>query len=276
MANFGDAFRLTLITNDPVLAAKGDHSGVNRVGVDLEELGKAERQAGQNSRLSGHNVEDLAVVARSLRRAESFVRLNPINSDTPAEIEAVLRYGAKALMLPYFRTAGEVETFVRLVNQRASVTILVETASAIVRIREILAVPGVQEVMIGLNDLRLELGVQSHFEVLVSPILDMIANEVRRTSLAFSVGGVARIDDLSLPVSPDLVFAQLARLGATGAWISRSFFQHAPPDWDFGKAISSVRQRLTEWAAASPETLERARAELSERAREIAVSRRPG
>lgn len=267
MASFGDGFRLTLITNDPALAVKGDGSGVDRIGVDLEMLGKAERQAGQNTRLSGHTTEDLAVIAASVRRAELFVRVNPINADTPAEIEAVLHHGAQVLMLPYFRTAGEVETFVRLVDGRASVMILVETAPAVVRIREILAVPGVQEVMVGLNDLRLQLGVKSHFEVLVSPLMDSIASEVRKTKLPFSVGGVARVDDLSLPVAPDLILAQYARLSATGAWISRSFFEQVPPGWDFGKAVSSVRRRLSEWASASPEALDRARDELAERVR---------
>lgn len=267
MASFGDEFRLTLITNDPALAAKGDVSGVDRIGVDLEMLGKAERQAGQKTRLSGHTTEDLAVVAASLRRAELFVRVNPVNAGTSAEVEAVLSHGAQVLMLPYFRTAGEVETFVRLVDGRAAVMILVETASALVRIREILAVPGVQEVMVGLNDLRLELGVRNHFEVLVSPLMDAVASEVRKAKLPFSIGGVARVDDVSLPVSPDLILAQYARLGATGAWISRSFFEGVPADWDFGAAVASVRQRLTEWASASPEVRARVRDELAEHAR---------
>ena len=272
VTSFGDEFRLTLITNDPGLAAKADHIGINRIGLDLEQLGKAERQEGQESRLSKHKVEDLVAIARSLSRARLFVRRNPINANTADEVEAVLNCGAKVLMLPFFRTAAEVEAFVGFVNGRASVMILVETAAAVVRIREILAVPGVREVMIGLNDLRLEFGVRNHFEVLASPLLDALASEVRRMKLALSIGAVARVDDISLPICPDLVFAQFPRLGATGAWITRSFFQGVPSDWDLGEAISSVRRRLTEWASASPESLERAREKLAERAREIALS----
>ena len=195
------------------------------------------------------------------------MRVNPLNAGTAAEVDAVLCHGAQVLMLPYFRTAAEVETFVRLVDGRASVMILVETASALVRIREILAVPGVQEVMVGLNDLRLELGVRNHFDVLVSPLMDAVANEVRAAKRPFSIGGVARVDDVSLPVSPDLILAQYARLGATGAWISRSFFENVPAEWDFGIAVASVRRRLTEWASASPEAWTRARDELAEHAR---------
>ena len=170
-------------------------------------------------------------------------------------------------MLPFFRTPDEVNTFVRLVNGRAYAMILVETASALVRIREILAVPGIDEVMVGLNDLRLELGVQDHFEVLVSPLLHTVSNEVRRVNLPFAVGGVADPNDHSLPVSSDLVLAQFPRLGATGAWLSRSFLSGVLPDHNFGTAISAIRIRLTEWALSSPESLERARDDLAERVR---------
>lgn len=163
---FGDDFRLTLLTDDPAVAAIADRSGVDRIEIDLECLGKTQRQSGFDTRLSNHRVEALPAVARSLTRAKLFVRVNPINADTADEVEAVLRCGARVVMLPYFRTASEVETFVGLINGRASAMLLLETASSVVRIREILEVPGVSEVMVGLNDLRLELGVQNHFEVL--------------------------------------------------------------------------------------------------------------
>jgi len=263
MATFGDEFCLTLITDDPALAAKADRGGVDRIGLDLERLGKAERQSGLNTRLSDHNLEDIGAVARSLQRAKLFVRVNPINAASADEIAAVIRSGAKVIMLPFFRAADEVETFVGLVNGRALVVVLLETASAVVRIREILGVPGVDEVMVGLNDLRLELGVHNHFEVLASPLLDTIAAEVRNAKLRFSVGGVARLDDRKPPVSPDLVLAQFPRLGATGAWISRSFVRGMPPDADFAMAISAVRRRLDDWASAPPEDLARALASCS-------------
>lgn len=265
---FGDAFRLTLITDDPVPAAKADRCGVNRIGLDLERVGKAERQAGHDVRLSEHRIESLAVVGAALEHADLFVRLNPVGPTTADEIEAALRLGAKALMLPYFRTAEEVATSVRLVDRRAHITALLETAPAILRIRDILAVPGIDEVMIGLNDLRLEFRVRSHFEILASPLLDWIANETRNAGLPLSVGGVARLDDASLPFSPDLVLAQYPRLGATGGWISRSLLRGVGEDWDFGQAIAAVRRRLTQWAEASPEALERARGELARRVRE--------
>lgn len=264
--SFGDAFRLTLITDDPGLAASADRAGIDGIGPDLEQLGKTERQSGLDTRLSQHKIDDVAKVGRVLTRAKLFTRVNPVNACTAAELDAVIARGARLLMLPFFRTADEVETFVHLVDGRASVVLLVETASAVVRLREILAVAGISEIMVGLNDLRVELAVNNPFEVLASPVLDTIAREVHNAKLLFSVGGVGRPDDRSLPIPVELVFAQFPRLGATGAWLSRSFLRGVPADWDFGKAVAALRQRLTEWAQATPAELEEARIQLAAQA----------
>lgn len=266
-AGFGDHFCLTLLTSDPDLAGVADRAGVNRIGVDFERLGKAQRQAGQDTRLSEHGWENLAAISRSIVHAALFVRLDPMNPDSADQIERALYCGAQVLMLPFFQTPEEVDGFSRLVAGRAKVIILLETAAAAVRIRDIVSVPGIDEVMFGLNDLRLQLRVRSHFEVLASPILDGLAAAVREADLPLSIGGVARVDDSSLPVPPDLVYAQFPRLGATGAWLGRSFVRGGSSEQDFEDAVAALRRRLTEWSAASPAELERARDKLAEQAR---------
>jgi HpcH/HpaI aldolase/citrate lyase family. len=120
---FGVAFRLTLVTSDPSLAAAADRSDVDYVGVDLDVIGKAARQSDKDSRLSDHKPEDLAIIGASVTRAKLFARVNPINPQTPFEIENVLRRGAQAIMLPYFRTVEEVAEFVRMVGNRAQISI---------------------------------------------------------------------------------------------------------------------------------------------------------
>jgi hypothetical protein len=265
--SFGDQFCLTLLTNDPDLAGLADRAGVNRIGVDFERLGKARRQAGQDTRLSDHTWDDLARISRAIVHAERFVRLDPMNPNSSDQIERVLQHGAQVLMLPFFQTPEEVDGFVQLVGGRARVIILLETSAAAVRIQDIVSVPGVDEVMFGLNDLRLQLGVESHFEVLASPILDGLATAVRDAGLPLSIGGVARADDSSLPVSPDLVYAQFPRLGATGAWLGRSFIQGGSSEHDFANAVTALRRRLTAWSVASPAALERARSDLARQAR---------
>jgi HpcH/HpaI aldolase/citrate lyase family protein len=266
-AHFGDTFCLTLITNDAGLAAIADRAGVDRVGIDLEYLGKAERQPSPDTRLSHHNWDDLARISRSVRQADLFARLNPVHAGTEAEIEAALDLGAKVLMLPNFRTAGEVAEFIRAVGGRARASILVEMAPAVVRICEILDVPGIDEVMIGLNDLHLQFGAANHFEVLASPLVDMLAAEVLRKGLPLSIGGVGRVGDTVMPIPTDLVYAQYPRLGATGAWLARSFVSATAPA-DFRAEILALRGRLNQWAVSPAEDLERARAKLARHAAE--------
>jgi hypothetical protein len=246
---------------------------VNRIGPDFERLGKADRQAGQDTRLSDHSWDDLSRVARSLDHADLFLRLNPVHSETSDEVERAVEAGVRVLMLPYFRTAEEVEIFCRFVRGRARIVILLETAAAVLRIRDVLAVRGIDEVMLGLNDLRLQFGVASHFEVLVSPVVDMVAAEVHRAGLPLAVGGVARKDQ-SLPIPPPLVHAQYPRLGASGAWLSRSFFHGVGPDSDMRQAVCDLREDLTAWSHAPAQDLQRARTELAERARHLAAQRR--
>ena len=168
-------------------------------------------------------------------------------------------------MLPFFRTAGEIERFVGLVRGRAEVMTLVETAPAAVRIRDIIAVRGVDEIMIGLNDLRLQLGVANHFEVLVSPMMEGICAALRADGRPFSVGGVARAGDRAMPVPSELVYAQYPRLGATGGWITRAFLNGLGAD-ELPAAVATLRHQLSDWAARDGEALGRARAELARRA----------
>ena len=259
---FGDRFRLTLITDDPVLAAQAEQAGVERVGLDLETIGKAARQAGLDVRLSHHSVADVKLISGSLRRARTFVRINPIHPGSAEEVEAVIEAGAQDVMLPYFRSPEEAETFVRLLDGRARAIVLIETAAALVRAREILAVDGLDEAMLGLNDLRLELGVESHFEVLASPLAAMVAAEAARAGLAFSAGGVTRPDHPGLAAPSDLVLAQYPRLGATGAWLSRSFLAQTSGPGALAEDVAAIRARLNAWGEAAPEALEDARRRL--------------
>ena len=50
--SYGNNFALTLFTNDVELARRADVAGVNRIGLDLEVLGKAKRQQHLNTWIS--------------------------------------------------------------------------------------------------------------------------------------------------------------------------------------------------------------------------------
>ena len=67
--NLGDRFRLTLFTNRPALALAADRAGVDRIGPDLERLGKLERQRGMSTWISDHIEADLPAVYAALERS---------------------------------------------------------------------------------------------------------------------------------------------------------------------------------------------------------------
>src|SRR4051812_18148232 len=106
---------LIQITNDPALARRCDALGGLRLFVDLERLGKAERQAGRNTFISTHTLEDVGRVRQALRHARLMVRVNPLHAGTAAELDAVLAQQPDCVMLPVFRSAEELRDFAGLV-----------------------------------------------------------------------------------------------------------------------------------------------------------------
>lgn len=255
-------FVLTLWTADPELAVRADEAGIDRVGVDLERLGKAERQAGLGTWISPHTLDDLAAVGAALRRARSFVRVNPLNPDSEEEIERVLGRGAQVVMLPMFTTAEEVSEFVRLLAGRAEPVLLVEQRAAIDRIDEIVSVSGVREIHIGLNDLALDMGAANRFAVLLSEEVERVSEATLRAGLRFGLGGLGRVDDPTLPIRGDLLYAQHVRLGSTAALVSRRFGAADADPRALSSAIRAMRERLAHWQAGGSDAIAAAHREL--------------
>lgn len=68
---------LMYITNDPDVALIAEKYGVDRVWVDLETLGKEERQKGMNTVKSKHTIDDIKKIKPLLTKMEMLVRINP-------------------------------------------------------------------------------------------------------------------------------------------------------------------------------------------------------
>jgi citrate lyase beta subunit len=253
---------LTLWTNDPALAARADAAGVDRIGLDLERHGKAERQRGLGTWISAHREDEFGGVGDALLDADLFARANPIHDGTAAEVDRLVRHGVRVLMLPMFGDADDVRRFVAAVDGRAQVVLLLETAAAADRAGEIAALPGVDEVHIGLNDLTLALELPNRFATLGSDRLERVCAAVLETGCPLGVGGLGRPGDAGLPIAPDLVYASLARLGATGALVSRSFLVDGESAEDLALAVGAARRRIAHWRAAGDAALRRARDEL--------------
>ncbi len=244
---YGHQFVFTLFTNDLELARAADHAGVNRIGLDLEYVGKHERQAGLGSWISDHDRSQVPALCESLSRAKSFARVNPIFYGSKQEIDELIDAGIQVLMLPMFTTVREAAIFAEMVDGRAETSLLVETAAAAMRIHDIVKIEGIDEIHVGLNDLHRSAGLNSHWEVLVSDVLDTLSGVVTTAGLPFGFGGVGRVNDTTLPIPADLIYAQYPRLRATRALISRVFVKEGLTADEFRAEMVLCRERLDYW-----------------------------
>ena len=115
--------KFMLITNDPALAAWAESRGVARIFVDLEKIGKQERQGHLDTLISSHAIEDIAKVRSRLKKADLLVRVNPLHDESEQEIDAAIKSGADLLMLPMFSRAEELRRFSEIVDGRRPIEI---------------------------------------------------------------------------------------------------------------------------------------------------------
>ncbi len=219
--------KLMYITKETEIATIAENAGVDRIFVDMEYIGKDLRQGGMNTVQNRHTVEDVRKLSNTLQKAELLVRCNPIHEATAdytsskEEIDSIVESGAQIIMLPYFKTAKEVETFVRLVDGRAKTFPLVETKEAGEQIDEILQVDGIDEIYVGLNDMSLAYGYKFMFQLLANGTVDRLSEKFRKKNLTFGFGGIASLTGGMLPGS--YVLKEHYRLGSKRVILSRSF-----------------------------------------------------
>lgn len=221
------ALKLMYITNQPEIAQIAEAADVDRIFVDLEYIGKEDRQGGKDTVMSKHTIDDVKAIAKVLSTAELLVRVNPIHEATEdytssqEEIDAVIAAGADILMLPYFKTVAEVQTFLNLVNGRAKTMLLLETTEAVEVLDDILMLPGIDSIHIGLNDLSLGYGMKFMFQLLANGTVETLCNKIRAKGIPYGFGGIASLDGGMVPGR--IILKEHYRLGSTCAILSRSF-----------------------------------------------------
>ncbi len=219
--------KLMYITNRPDIAQIAESAGVDRIFVDMEFIGKDARQKGLDTVKCHHTVDDVRAVRNAVASAQVLVRVNPIHDALPDyfssedEINAVIEAGADIVMLPYFRTAGEVSRFLGIVNGSAKTMLLLETPEAVENLDEILALPGIDEIHIGLNDLAIGYGRKFMFELLADGTVEQLCFRLRKRGIPFGFGGIASIGKGLLP--SEYIIKEHYRLGSGCVILSRSF-----------------------------------------------------
>lgn len=221
------SLKLMYITNRPEIAQIAEAAGVDRIFVDLEYIGKADRQGGMDTVQSHHTIDDVKKISEAIVTAELLVRVNPIHNATTEyvsseeEIDTAIANGANIIMLPFFKTVTEVKRFLAAVAGRAKTMLLLETPEAVEIIDKILELDGIDYIHVGLNDLSLGYGMKFMFELLTDGTVERLCNKFREKGISYGFGGIASLGCGAVPA--EMIIKEHYRLGSTCAILSRSF-----------------------------------------------------
>ncbi len=213
--------QLMLITATPEVACYAEESGVDRIFIDMEYLGKQDRQKNLNLPLNQHTFKDIERVKNALKSSEVMVRINPPHEKTKDEINKAIDFGSDCIMLPYFTRKDEVEMFVQAIDGRCKSNILLETASAVARAESILSLP-VNEVHVGLNDLKITFQLNFLYETLAGGVIDFLSGIAKKNDISFGFGGVGSLSKGS-DIPPELIIKEHVRVGSQRVILSRAF-----------------------------------------------------
>lgn len=271
---------LMYITKDPAVALVAESSGVDWIFVDMEFIGKEARQGHLDTVISRHTIDDVRSVRAAISSAQLLVRLNPMHDESATEVEMVVEAGADIMMLPYFTRFEEASKFVDLVAGRAKVCLLIETPEAAESIHKIAALPGIDYVHIGLNDLHLAYQRPFMFDLLADGTVDRLCSALEQAAISYGFGGIARLGMGELPA--ELILAEHYRLGSTMAILSRSFFDTSR-EVDaarlfslFSAEVGKIRKLEEILANADTSFFERGRREVIRMVQRISAQRSQG
>lgn len=219
--------KLMYITNRPDVALIAEKNGVDRIFVDMEYIGKEQRQGKLDSVKNHHTVEDVKRLRQFITQAELLVRVNPIHeasetyTSSEDEIDAVIAAGADIVMLPFFKTIAEVQRFMKAVDGRCRTMLLLETPEAVQILDSILMLKGIDEIHIGLNDLSIGYGKKFMFELLTDGTVERLCRKLQLAGVFYGFGGIASIGRGQVPA--ELIIREHYWLGSHMAILSRSF-----------------------------------------------------
>lgn len=252
---------LMYITKRPEIARIAEEAGVNWIFVDMEFIGKDSRQGGLDTVQNHHTVDDVANIKAAVSKAKVLVRVNPIHEKLPDypssedEVNSVIKAGADIVMLPFFKTVEEVEHFIKIVDGRAKVCLLVETPEAASLLEQIVDIPGIDMIHLGLNDMHLALKMKFMFELLADGSVDKWTAIISRKGIKFGFGGLASLNGGAVPGR--MILKEHYRLGSQMVIVSRAFCNpDKMTDMDevreiFTKGISDIRNLESEMGTMS-------------------------
>lgn len=262
-----------LIVSDPLIARFAHDSGVARLFVDLEHIGKDQRQKGLDTWKSKQSPADVTRIRGAVPEGHLLVRVNPLYDGTAAELDDVIARGADSVMLPMFQSTDDLARFLDLLNGRAEAVPLIETVAALKAAPEFSQRLSLTRVHIGLNDLHLDLKQDFMFQPLAEGMLDEAAAAFRANAVRFGIGGVARAGEGI--ISPEYLLGEHVRLGSDAAILSRTLHRGAPDvatmkaEMDFPAELAKLQAIYARFREVDAPTLEANRISTAERVRDV-------
>jgi hypothetical protein len=244
----------------------------NTAFVDLEVLGKTERQAGHDTVQNAHTLEDASRLAELHGRGPLLVRTHPPELGGVHEARALVEFGVDRIMIPMFRTRDDVAPEIDVVDGAARVTLLVETPEAVANLCDILRdqPAWVDTVFLGLNDLAVARGSPFLFEPVATGEVAAVAEVARAAGRRFGFGGVgwpeatvaagafndttAQSDSVSIP--PEWIIGEHVRVGSEVVILSRAFHARVMEPRDLLEGVNRIRAWEEYWRSATTEALE--------------------
>ena len=123
---------------------------------------------------------------------------------------------------------------------------LFETPESVSNIDSILAIEGIDEAFIGLNDLSIGYKKKFLFELLADGTVEKLCNIFKSKGLPYGFGGIASLGKGLLP--SEYIIKEHYRLGSSGAILSRSFCNTSniqdinEINRVFGKGLKDIRE----------------------------------
>ena len=248
-------FNFWMITNSPSIANYIVKNDVQRIFIDLEKIGKEERQSHLNTWISNHLESDISAIKNKITKGEILVRINPLNKNTKDELDTILTHNIDYIMMPMINCYEDIQELLSLLKKRTKFIPLLETKNSINDIQRILDDPDISEVYIGLNDLRISMKSKFLFEPLLNGLLDDIAKKINQKKIKWGFGGIARSGVGEIPC--ENILGEHIRLGSNNVILSRSFHANSKTleelnqNINFKEEIMKLRNSIYKWNHAS-------------------------
>lgn len=196
-------------------------------------------------RIGAHDPDLLAQIAGPV---EKIAWLDPDTRDDATPLITAFLVGGATTVFATPDQAGNLGDTPDRIAGRARIGLWLSRLAHLKSLGQILARADLGEIYIDLDRLSAESGLAPG-KLLASSMVDAACAEIHQTNRPLSIGGIGRLDDPTARPPADLIYAQLARLGVSGACLASGFIRSGEDARALKRAVQQSRARLDHWAS---------------------------